>query len=116
MVSRIEKAFLALEAKIDAEHEQVQEKIGSLVSEIAGLKEQVLAGLDGDAIVDRLDLLSGKVELIYVPEAVEEPAIAEEVVDVVPSEVLPVYEVEEDPDGSEPEPLDEEPSEETIIE
>lgn len=113
MVSRIEAAFVALEAKIDAEHEQVQEKIGSLVSEIAGLKEQVLAGLDGDAIADRLDLLSEKVELIYVPEAGVSPEV-----EIVPEEIVavePVYEVEEDPDGSEPEPLDEEPTAEDVV-
>lgn len=87
MVSRLDSAFAALEAKIDAEHEEVQEKVSALVAEIEGLKDQVQAGLDSGAIADRLDLLAGKVELIYVPEAVVAPeAVAES-----------VYEVEEDP-------------------
>jgi hypothetical protein len=55
-----------------------------------------------------------KVELIYVPEAVVEPEVVIASEEVVVAE--PVYEVEEDPAEDVPEPLDDEPTIEDVVE
>ena len=94
MVSRTESAIAKIEARIEAEHEQVQERQSALLAQVLDLKGQVLAGgMSEDALVAKLEAVAGKVELIYVPEAVVSPEVVAE----------SVYEVEEDPAEDVPE-------------
>jgi len=115
MVSRTEEAIAKIEARIEAEHEQVQERVSALLAQVLELKEQVLAGgMSEDALVAKLEAVAEKVELIYVPEAVVEPEVVIASEEVVVAE--PVYEVEEDPAEDVPEPLDDEPTIEDVVE
>lgn len=107
MVSQIQQALDkidALEAKTEAERQQVEENIGALLAEIAGLKAEIGTGLDLRVVLDRLDTLGTHIEGIYTPPAEELPEVPTLVETLEPGFEV-IDEPGDDPTGDALEPL-----------